>query len=93
MKQIIGLKEWDVYTKIRARIWLQKNCEALTDENVDLEVERIRANKGGFLSEQDVIASLERGRRCGSPTIFVSFLVFSCMCHFNSISTSSGWNA
>lgn len=61
VKQIIGYKEWDVYTKIRARIWLRKNSEALTDENIDQEVERIRASKGGVLLEQDVIASLERG--------------------------------
>lgn len=65
-----------MYTKIRARIWLRINGEALTDENVDLEVERIRAIKGGFLSEQDVIAPLERGEEVRKSATFFGCLMF-----------------
>ena len=80
VKQILGYKEWDVYTKIRARIWLRKNGEVLTNENVELEVERIRANKGGGLSEQDVIESLECGEEVRKFAVFAVFWAFSC--HF-----------
>ncbi|KAF9461887.1 hypothetical protein BDZ94DRAFT_1323092 [Collybia nuda] len=62
-KKIIKVKKWPVYTGIRARIFLRKDGQALTDENVEAEILRItsKATQSGALNASDVIKALERG--------------------------------
>ncbi|KAF9461886.1 hypothetical protein BDZ94DRAFT_1323091 [Collybia nuda] len=56
-------RKWPVYTAIRARIYLRKKKKALTDENIQAEIERIteKGTEGGSLTDRDVIDALERG--------------------------------
>ena len=63
--KIKTIKEWQVYTSMRARIWLRKHGRDLSASNVRQELRRIQENKPGFLSDQDVIEALERGDEVG----------------------------
>ena len=63
--KIKTIKEWQVYTTMRARIWLRKHGRDISGSNVQQELRRIQENKPGSLSDQDVIEALERGDEVG----------------------------
>lgn len=62
-EKLLDTKKWPVYTAMRARIYLRKVGEELTDENIAAEVERITSknSEGGPLTDGDIIRALERG--------------------------------
>ena len=67
--KIKTIKEWQVYTTMRARIWLRKHGRDLSGSNVEQELRRIQENKAGALSDQDVIEALERGDEVSTSSL------------------------
>jgi len=66
-KALLGVKKFDVYVSMRARIALRKHgCIPLEDKNkeealIDEEIDSVKSNKGRLVDTSDIICALDRG--------------------------------
>lgn len=60
-KSLIKNKKWDVYAKMRVRIYLRKANITLTALAEAQELTKVKNKEGGKLTTEDVINALTRG--------------------------------